>query len=244
MAENHVVHPGECISSLAQDNGLLWQTIWDHPNNAALKELRHDPNILMPGDTVFIPDLRVREEEHVTDQRHIFTRQNALATLRLRFVLPRLTGDPAPQSPPQNGARHVVDGDPENRVSAEEDVPQANVPYSLAIDGVETSGATDSSGNIQASIPPNAKQGTITLSPGTADEMKIPLQIGYLDPITEATGLKQRLANLGLDCGDRTNQMNDALAEAICVFQEKYSLPVTGEADQTTRDKLASVHGS
>jgi hypothetical protein len=138
----------------------------------------------------------------------------------------------------------VIDGDPESGVSAEKDVPQANVPYTLTIDGVETSGTTDPSGYIQVPIPPNARQGTITLSPGTADEMRVPLQIGYLDPITEAVGLKQRLANLGLDCGDRTNQMNDSLAEAISVFQEKYSLPVTGEADQTTRDKIVSVHGS
>jgi Putative peptidoglycan binding domain len=73
MATHHVVAQGECLSSIARQYGFLdYRTIYNHPSNATLKKNRPDPNVLHPGDEIFIPDKDAREEPRGTDQRHRF----------------------------------------------------------------------------------------------------------------------------------------------------------------------------
>jgi len=68
----HEVQSGECLSTIAKANRLPWKKIWDHGENAALKEKRGNPDILYPGDKLFIPDLEERDEQGGTEQRHRF----------------------------------------------------------------------------------------------------------------------------------------------------------------------------
>jgi hypothetical protein len=82
----HTVKQGECIMSIAEDHGFLWETIWTHANNSRLKELRGDPNILFPGDIVFVPDRAPRIEPKPTDQHHKFVKKNPPAQVRLRLL--------------------------------------------------------------------------------------------------------------------------------------------------------------
>lgn len=83
MATNYQVKQGDCISSIAFENGFFADTIWNHPNNAELKQKRKDPNVLMPGDVVFVPDLREKEVSEPTNQVHKFRVKNAPAKLNL-----------------------------------------------------------------------------------------------------------------------------------------------------------------
>jgi N-acetylmuramoyl-L-alanine amidase len=53
-------------------NGFFPGTIWNHPPNAALKEVRKNPEILMPGDEVAVPDKEQKEAPGTTDRRHRF----------------------------------------------------------------------------------------------------------------------------------------------------------------------------
>ena len=68
MPINYQVKQGDCISSIAFEHGFFGDTIWNHPNNKDLKTKRQDPNILMPGDMVFVPDKRLKEVSESTNQ--------------------------------------------------------------------------------------------------------------------------------------------------------------------------------
>jgi Putative peptidoglycan binding domain len=77
------VPQGECIESIAHRAGLLPATIWDHPENAGLKNERGDHCILEPGDEVFVPAVREREERRATEARHTFRRKLPLTEFRV-----------------------------------------------------------------------------------------------------------------------------------------------------------------
>ncbi|WP_437285477.1 peptidoglycan-binding domain-containing protein [Sorangium sp. So ce406] len=80
------VHPGECISTIAFAHGFFPGTLWAHPNNAALREARKNPNVLAIGDEVFVPDRRPKEVQAATGQRHRFRRRGVPERIRLRFL--------------------------------------------------------------------------------------------------------------------------------------------------------------
>ena len=87
---------GDSIPSLAQDNGHFWQKIWDHGENAALKAKRKNPNQIMEGDEVFIPELEIKKESRGADSRHVFKRKGVPAKLKMQLFLlgePRKTED-------------------------------------------------------------------------------------------------------------------------------------------------------
>jgi hypothetical protein len=82
---DYVVQPGDCMQSIAYEHGFVWKTLWSLPENAELKR-RRDPNVLLPGDRVTIPEIRLREEARPTDQRHRFRLLGAPSLFRLRFL--------------------------------------------------------------------------------------------------------------------------------------------------------------
>jgi hypothetical protein len=81
------VSQGDCINSIAFDNGFFWETLWNDGGNSSLKSKRKDPNVLMEGDVVHIPDLTVKEVSCATEQNHKFKRKGVPAKLNLQFML-------------------------------------------------------------------------------------------------------------------------------------------------------------
>ena len=86
MPTSHKVKQGECILSIAVDNGLFWENVWDHPDNAGIKNQRKNPNELQPGDVVVIPDKEKKEESASADQRHRFVKKGVPAKLRVKIT--------------------------------------------------------------------------------------------------------------------------------------------------------------
>jgi hypothetical protein len=86
MAENYQVKQGDCIFSIAFEKGFFADTIWNHPNNKDLKELRKDPNVLLPGDIVFVPDKRLREYSEGTNQVYKYKCKNTPKSLQFQFI--------------------------------------------------------------------------------------------------------------------------------------------------------------
>ncbi len=84
MPINHVVKPGDCISSISYQYGFFPDTVWDDAANAELREHRDDPNVLSPGDVVVIPDKTLKEESCPTGDRHRFRKRGIPAKFRLQ----------------------------------------------------------------------------------------------------------------------------------------------------------------
>ncbi len=77
---------GECVASIGYENGLHPDTLWEHPKNAALKELRQDPNALMPGDMLHVPDIRIQLFERPTTAVHRFKRLAVPERLKVQVM--------------------------------------------------------------------------------------------------------------------------------------------------------------
>ncbi len=82
----HTAQQGDCLTSIAEQYGMYWETIWNHPENADLKRRRKDPNVLFPGDLVFVPEKRIKEVTRSSDQQHSFRRKGVPAKLRIRLM--------------------------------------------------------------------------------------------------------------------------------------------------------------
>src|SRR5215208_137973 len=87
MPISRTIEQGECISSLCAEYGFFWSTIWNHADNADLKELRKDPNALLEGDVVVIPDKTKKEESCATEQKHKFKKKGTPAKIKIRLML-------------------------------------------------------------------------------------------------------------------------------------------------------------
>src|SRR6185295_6654336 len=84
---HHTVTQGESVESIAYAAGHLWSTVWEHAENAKLRELRKSPHVLHPGDVVFIPPLEEREEKAPAGQSTKFQRKGVPSKVEVRFLL-------------------------------------------------------------------------------------------------------------------------------------------------------------
>lgn len=129
----YLVEQGECIPSIAFEHGHFWETIWNDPANVDVKKARQDPYVLLPGDRVHIPPLRMRQEDAATDQLHTYILRGVPEKLHVRLL----------------GA----DGEP--LAEAAYDV--------MIDDVWQSSDVTNDQGDALVSIRPNARAGKIVI---------------------------------------------------------------------------------
>lgn len=109
----------------------------------------------------------------------------------------------------------------------------ANCKYELTVAGATTTGTIAATGIIEEAVPIDVTAGKLKvwLADGSLEEWE--LKIGWMDPISEETGVQSRLANLGF---------GDDLAAAVKQFQARVGLEVTGTVDDALRDKLKTYY--
>jgi putative peptidoglycan binding protein/LysM domain-containing protein len=96
--KTHTVKQGDYFAKIAKKYGFSdWRTIYNHADNAELKQKRPDPNILHPGDKIVIPDKTTKEDSGGTDQRHRF--RFKADTLWLRIVFKNNNNEPIANTP-------------------------------------------------------------------------------------------------------------------------------------------------
>jgi hypothetical protein len=207
------------MSSIAYENGFFWQTLWNHPSNTALKAQRKNPNVLMTGDVVHIPDLTVRNEPGATEATHTFVLKGVPEKLRMKLL-------DASHKPRANLSYTIeIDGKPSQG--------QTDANGELA----ESISPNAKKGRIIIQPPP--KPGQKAPPPPEV----IQLNLGNLDPITEPTGIRGRLSNLKFYSPPADGDVDKATKAALCAFQKKNGLAATGQADDATQAKLLQVHG-
>lgn len=119
--------------------------------------------------------------------------------------------------------------------------PRANLHYTLYVGSKTLQGNTDGNGYIHESIPVDASSARLVLNNGSEVHE---LSLGYTNPIDDLSGIQSRLQNLAFYYGSIDGQFGDDLRQAIEEFQAAYGLPVNGNIDDATKQKLKSIHGS
>jgi hypothetical protein len=89
----YVIKQGDYLALLAYNFGFDAATVWNDPANAALRQLRPDPNLLWPTDILYIPDQVYKQP--TTQSLQTGTTNNFVSDLpevpvSLRFVDPPL----------------------------------------------------------------------------------------------------------------------------------------------------------
>lgn len=80
------VEQGDHLSGIAAKFGLpKFETIWDHPENAALKQQRKNPHVLHPGDVLYIPGHETKDHDKPSDDKHRFKVRAPRLVLRVRL---------------------------------------------------------------------------------------------------------------------------------------------------------------
>lgn len=130
---DYIVDQGECMASIAYENGFLMDTLWNHPGNSSLKAGRKDPNVLLPGDRVHIPEKRIREESCATDNNHQFLLRGEPEVLRIVLL--------------------DSDGNPRKSIPYSIKIKG----------GQTKTGKTDRNGLIEVPIMPNDREGELTI---------------------------------------------------------------------------------
>ena len=267
-AGDYVVRQGDCLQSIAHRFGLPVDVVWEHPDNAELREKRESPYLLLPGDRVAIPERRRRQEDGATENRHRFVLKGVPVKLEIRLVsleeeddeeeeeddvedgsdgepIEASTGDP--EEPCGVGEEDPFDVDAAYTEEAPvaKEHPYENTPCLLRVDGREVGEyETDGDGWLRASIPPTAREAEIVLNPSTPEQVVVPVKLRRLDPLSEVSGVQQRLNNLGFGCGPADGIVGPKTRSALSAFQKSAELTRTSRIDAATRDALRERHGS
>lgn len=209
------VQPGDYVLKIATRNGFAdYHTLWNHPKNALLKQKRHNPNTLVPGDVLFIPDKQQRQVSRSTGNTHHFA--ISAPRVRLRIVL-LIEG----REPKQAECWWDAPGKNDTLYSDGDGLIEQEIPVTLA------------NGDLRVYDP----ESTYESAP------MFHAKVGYLYPVEEPQGQMARLHNMGYYLGPEGQIDPYAFRSALEEFQCDYGLPVSGKCDASTRQRLVEVYG-
>jgi hypothetical protein len=216
MPITHTVQDGDTLIRLAHQHGFAdWRTIWSRDENATLRGQR-DPQRLVAGDQVFVPDKAERWMRVSADARHTFELSRPRALLRVALT------DRFGDALKRDRYEVTIDGTTTwtGRTGAGDD------------------GATPP-GFVECPVPADAHTAVIRLP---EHDLEWVVELGALPPTDQVSGVQAALQNLGyLGEGQLTGTLDDATKEAIGLFQSHQRLPVSLQADDATKQALEAA---
>jgi hypothetical protein len=222
MGRTHVVQQGECLTSIAALYGFEDpDAIYQSADNADLRKLRPDPNVIRPGDKIVIPerDRKPMTVKKATGDIHKLQVKLPTRTVRLKLEL--------------QGGQSL-----------------AGKPFVLTVDGKKIDGQVAGENQIEAKVPATATEGTLFL-PDLNVSLRLalagldPVRDGDGGPPV-ASGIQARLHNLGFLGGEPSGRMDAETTAALRRFQVAVlgRADATGEPDDETLSRLVQAHGS
>jgi hypothetical protein len=207
----HVVRQGECAASIAARFGLTAETLMDREGNRALRDARDNVHVLSPGDVLDVPPPAERRIPFSSGGTARYKARVPKTHLRLKLVLPN--GDAA-----------------------------ANEPFEVSVPGGREpiAGTTDGEGVLDVEMAVTHTRAVVRVFRDGDHAVEVPVLVGHLDPVGEASGVRGRLANLGYAVGEGP----DALSAAVRAFQRHEELVESGTVDDETRARLVERHGT
>ncbi len=209
----YVVRQGDYLASIAHALVFDPDEVWDHPKNADLKKLRPNPNMLCPGDLLFVPDQPRDPLPLSVGGANQFGATVPTATVALVF---RTDGKPIAGEPfTVEGLPSEVTGTSDGDGKVKFDVPvtvrevrvvfaQKELAYVVRVGDLDP---------IEEHSGIRARLAHLGFFPWSLEE----------EAEGDAPGAHDRLA--------------------ISIFQRTKGLSVTGEIDDATRAALLSAHG-
>lgn len=210
----YTVKAGDTMAKIAKAHQLPGPaTIHDHPENAEYKKKRPNPDILLAGEEIHIPDPEKKSVAKPTEQRHVFKKPAKEGELNLRLL------DGAMQ--PRKGVAYDL----------------------IVKNGPKYKGKTDGDGKLKHPIPIEAEEATLkcpegvyTLKIGHLDPIE---ELEGVKERLQNLGFKIT----GIDRSDDAAFRSAVKAFQQMNLSSREASKNDGTLDKETRDKIKEIYG-
>ena len=210
----HIVEQGDWLSKLAIWYGFnKWQTIWNAPENAEIQKKRN-PNLIYPGDEIWIPATTKKEESGASEKRHRFKHKGKDDEITIVLQDDKSAPRSSVKYEFNLNAKTVGNGTTAGDGKTHSKVPRQHEPAFLRVD----------KHSVRLSIG--------KLNPMDADT-----------PDKGVSGVQARLNNLGLRAGAEDGVLGPRTQRSILLFQKLEKIKEDGTITDELRKKLSEQHG-
>jgi N-acetylmuramoyl-L-alanine amidase len=211
---DYTIRQGDTLARIAAAHQLAsWKKIYQHPNNADFRQKRPNPDLIYPGDLIYVPDREDRHESGDTDRRHSYVYKKPKQVLRI--------------------AAEDMDG---KRLRDQR--YQLWIDGELSMGTTDGDGAIEKEISVlsaQGKLRIGDYQWELDIGHLNPMDENTPDQ--------GLSGAQGRLLNLGYPVGPVDGIYGPKTQTALRYFQADEHLPETGQLDSATRAKLIAVHG-
>jgi hypothetical protein len=218
----YVIRQGDFLLKLAVRFGFDAEEVWNDPKNDDLRQVRKNPNILHPGDILYIPAKPAPSGLDVlagTVNGYTAVVPRTEVKLMLRAGKKRFLSQPCTVEGMKTEKPLKTDGEGNLTLSVPVSVKE------LVVCVVDR----------EAAKAPKAAHVDPTV--------RFRILLGHMDPVEERSGLRARLTHLGYYVPMQEDEEAE-LREAVLAFQCAAGLPLTGEPDEVLHAALVKAHGS
>ena len=226
------VKEGDCIVSLAAAAGIRdYHLVLDHGPNATLKDDRPNPNMLVIGDTVELPDTKTKVEKRAVDKTWKFEVKRRPPPKLLIILLDR-------ENKPLKSVKWTLVGSQtvegktkkDGKVELKEIPPTETAATLTVLLGKADDDDEDSeSDDDKAEYPPQIVAShfkDVSAEPPDRSKVEWQLSIGGLPSPTHKSGVQARLHNLGFGC--KVGADDSTTKRAVKAYQQVHLSEANG----------------